>query len=160
MINKKRIAADILKSGASRIRVLDAKQLEDALTRQDIRNLIRKGVVIKVQKKGTSKAFSKILLKQKKKGRRSGAGKRKGTYKTRNPKKRIWIKTVRPLRKMLKEMLDNGQLDRSNKKTIYNMIKGRAFRNKSHLLYYLKDHDLLKKREVKKTDTIHSLKTK
>ncbi|HLD41897.1 MAG TPA: 50S ribosomal protein L19e [archaeon] len=148
-MSQKTVAADILKCGVSRIRVLDQKQAEEAITRQDIRNLIRKGVIVKIQKKGTSKAHSKYLLRQKKKGRRRGVGTRRGTFGARNPKKSLWIKTVRPLRKLLKELVGNAQVEEKNSKGVYRMIKGGAFRSKSHLLYYLRDHDMLKKKVVK-----------
>src|SRR3989338_8715399 len=134
MSNIKQTAADILKCGTSRVKILDNKQVEEAITRQDIRNLIRKGVIVKVQKKGTSKAYSKIILKQKAKGRRGGLGNRRGTYKTRNPKKALWIKTVRPLRRLVKDLVDGGQLEKQSGKHVYRMVKGGAFRSKSHLL--------------------------
>lgn len=150
MLNKKRVAADILKCGVSRVRILDLKQAEEAITRQDIRNLIRKGLIAKIQKKGTSKAFSKRIYRQKSKGRRGGIGTRRGTFKSRNPKKYLWIKTVRPLRKLLKELLSNSQIEKKDSKILYPMVKGGSFRSKGHLLTYLKDHDMLKKRDVKK----------
>lgn len=150
MLNKKKIAGDILKCGVSRVRILDEKQVEEAITRQDIRNLIRKGLIVKIQKKGTSKAFSKQLYRQKKKGRRRGVGTRRGTYTARNPKKYLWIKTVRPLRKLLKELLLNSQIEKKNWKLLYSMVKGGSFRSKGHMLTYLKDHEMLKKKEVKK----------
>ena len=153
MMNQKRVAAEIMKCGASRVRVLDVKQVEEAITRQDIRNLIRKGAIVKIQKKGTSKAYSKKLLEQKKKGRRRGVGNRRGTYGARNPKKLLWIKTVRPLRRLLNNLIQNQQIEKKEGKHIYYMIKGGSFRSKGHLLTYLKDHDLLKKREVKKKKT-------
>ena len=150
MLSKKKVAADILKSGVSRIRILDSKQVEEAITRQDIKNLIRKGLIVKIQKKGTSKAYSKKLFRQKKKGRRSGAGSRRGSYRARNPKKYLWIKTVRPLRTLLKELVLEGQIEKKDWKLLYSMVKGGAFRSKGHLLTYLKDHEMLKKKVVKK----------
>jgi len=152
MLNKKKIAGDILKCGVSRIRILDEKQVGEAITRQDIRNLIRKGLIAKIQKKGTSKAFSKHIYRQKKKGRRSGVGTRRGTFAARNPKKYLWIKTIRPLRKLLKELLRNGQLEKKDWRLLYSMAKGGSFRSRGHMLTYLKDHDMLKKKEVKKAE--------
>ncbi len=139
-----------MKCGVSRVKILDAKQAEEAITRQDIRNLIRKGAIIKIQKKGTSKAYSKKLLRQKKKGRRGGLGNRKGTFGARHPKKEAWIRTVRPLRNLLKDLSENQQIEKKEGKHIYYMVKGGAFRSKGHMLTYLKDHDLIKKREIKK----------
>ena len=63
----RKIAADLLKSGESRIRIEQGKETEEALTREDVRGLISKGLVKKVQKKGTSKFMVRKKQKQKKK---------------------------------------------------------------------------------------------
>lgn len=143
----RKIAAGMLKCGESRIRIEMAKEVEEALTREDVKSLIRSGLVWKVQKKGTSKFRTKVAFRQKKKGRRTRAGSRKGTYNARSPKKRRWIKSIRSLRKLLKELRDNGQIERKTYTEFYPRIKGGEFRNKKHLLFYLDDHDLLKQRK-------------
>ncbi|MCX6815058.1 MAG: 50S ribosomal protein L19e [Candidatus Aenigmarchaeota archaeon] len=107
----RKIAAEMLKCGKSRIRIELSKETEEALTREDVRSLIRAGLVWKVQKKGTSKFRTKAAFKQKKRGRRTRMGSRHGTYNARNPKKRRWIKTVRALRRLIKELKDNGQIE-------------------------------------------------
>ncbi len=148
-IQKKYVAADIMKCGVSRVRVFDIKAVEEALTRQDLRNLIRKGVIAKVPKKGTSKAYSRKTLKQKKKGLRTGPGTRKGTWGARNPSKTAWIQVVRSLRRLLKDLKTGGQLEKKDYKKLYLMVKGGAFRSKSHLLLYIKDHEMFKKKTQK-----------
>lgn len=146
------MAAEILKCGASRVRVVQSKDVDEALTRQDIRNLIRKGLIYKVQKKGTSKINSRRRFKQKKKGRMGGAGRRKGTLKTRAPPKKEWMRIVRTLRKTLRELRASGQIADGSYGGIYRRIKGGSFRNKSHMFLYLKEHGLMKTRgEFKKT---------
>lgn len=151
---QKQIAAKILKCGASRVKIKAGKEVEDALTREDVRNLIRKGHVWKEQKKGTSKFNVKKIVKQKKKGRMKGHGSRKGTAGARKKRKEIWIGKVRPLRSLLRELKESGAIDNIVYRKMYLMIKGGAFRNKKHLLYYLKDHELMKaktRKIVKKT---------
>jgi len=153
---QKQIAAKIMKCGASRVRIRAGKEVEESLTREDVRNLIRKGHIWKVQKKGTSKFNVKKIVKQKKKGRMKGHGSRKGTSGARKKRKQIWMDTVRPLRRLLKELKESGSITNQTYKKIYLMIKGGAFRNKKHLLYYLKDRELMKakpKKTVKKTKT-------
>ena len=149
---QKQIASKILKCGASRVRVKAGKEVEEALTREDVRNLIRKGHIWKVQKKGTAKFNVKKRVKQKKRGRQQGHGSRKGTYGARKHSKEIWIETVRPLRRLLRELKDSEAIDNRVYRKMYLMIKGGAIRNKKHLLYYLKDHELMKdktKKEIK-----------
>lgn len=144
----RKIAAEMLNCGQSRIRIEMAKEVEEALTRDDVRTLIRAGLVWKVQKKGTSKFRTKVALRQKKKGRRTRAGSRHGTFNARSGhKKRRWIKGIRALRRLLKELKENGQIEHKTYTEFYPRIKGGEFRNKKHILTYLDDHDLLKQRK-------------
>jgi large subunit ribosomal protein L19e len=144
----RKIAAEMLKCGESRIRMEMTKETEEALTREDVKSLIRTGLVWKVQKKGTSKFRTKVAYRQKKKGRRTRMGSRHGTYNARSgPKKRRWIKSIRSLRRLLKELKDNGQIEHKTYTEFYPRIKGGEFRNKKHILTYLDDHDLLKQRK-------------
>jgi len=144
----RKIAAEMLKCGESRIRIEMTKETEESLTREDVTSLIRAGLVWKVQKKGTSKFRTKVAYRQKKKGRRTRMGSRHGTYNARSgPKKRRWIKSIRSLRRLLKELKDNGQIEHKTYTEFYPRIKGGEFRNKKHILTYLDDHDLLKQRK-------------
>lgn len=149
LISQKRIAAQILKCGVSRVRISQGKEAEEALTRQDIRNLIRTGVIWKVQKKGQSRFYKIKRLEQKKKGRRKGEGSRKGKTAAKRRKKN-WLITVRTLRRLLKELKDTGRIERKTYTNVYKKIKGGAFRNKSHLMLYLKERELLKPFEAGK----------
>ena len=143
----RKIAAEMLKCGQSRIRMEMTKETEEALTREDVKSLIRTGLVWKVQKKGTSKFRTKVAFRQKRKGRRTKAGSRRGTYNARSPKKRRWIKSIRALRSLLKELRDNGQIEPKTYTEFYPRIKGGEFRNRKHILTYLGDHDLMKQRK-------------
>ena len=150
-LSQKIVAAKVLKCGVSRVRILDEKAVGEALTREDIRSLIKRGAIIKLPKQGNSRAHANKIMGQKKKGRRIGRGSRKGTKKTTAPKKRTWIRTVRPLRKLLKELRDTNRINRDEYRELYLKIKGGYFRNKKHLLLYLKEKELLKKFEKPKT---------
>ena len=146
---QRRMAADILDCGIDRVWI-DPEQLDRvkmAITKDDIRQLIKEGVIVKKQKKGISRARSKKLKEQKKKGRRRGPGSRKGAKGARTPPKRKWINTIRPLRRMLRELRDSGMIDRSTYRMLYRKAKGGAFRSRSHLRLYLEEHGLLKREE-------------
>ncbi len=142
--SQKRIAAQVLKCGKSRVKLKEAQEVEEALTRQDVRDLVQKGEIYKEQKKGTSKFASKKRLAQKKKGRMRGMGKRKGTIGARKKDKTKWIETVRAQRSLLRELRDNGKIDVSLYRKLYMRVKGGFFRNRSHIMMYLKEHELLK----------------
>jgi large subunit ribosomal protein L19e len=141
----KRMAASMLKVGVTRVKVTDPKAADEALTRDDVRNLIGSGSVVKLQKKGVSSRHSGRILVQKRKRRRSGHGNRKGTKKARTPQKRRWITSVRAMRRMLRELKADGRIERKAYTMFYVRVKGGEFRNKKHLLLYLKDRDLLSK---------------
>lgn len=143
--SQKKLAAKVMKVGRSRVRVSQEKEVEEALTRNDIRRLVSRGAIRKTDKKGPSRAESKFRRSQKEKGRRKKEGSRKGEAYSKKSSKRHWIERVRPLRKMLREMRDSGRLERNDYRKLYLMVKGGGFRSKKHLLYYLKDKELIRK---------------
>ncbi|MBN2042915.1 MAG: 50S ribosomal protein L19e [Candidatus Aenigmarchaeota archaeon] len=142
--SQKQIAAKIMKTGISRVRVSSEKEVEEAITRNDIRTLITKGVIYKTRKKGITRIDAEHKRKQKKKGRRKGEGKKKGSFYSKKPKKTIWMEKIRPLRRLLRDLRAKDKLEEGNYRKLYLMAKGGFFRNKKHLLYYLKDHELMK----------------
>lgn len=136
---QKKLAAQILKVGESRIWLDPSKQkdIEAAITKADIRKLIQKGYI---------KALPEKLHKPKeRRKKRKGPGSRKGAKGAILSAKRRWILTVRPLRKMLKELRDSGQIDKQTYKKLYKLVKGGMFRSRAHLKIYLEQHGLLKK---------------
>lgn len=138
---QKRLASDILKVGRSRI-IIDPEHLEDvknAITRTDIRKMISHGY-IKVKP-------TKIKKPREKKKRKKGPGSKKGAKGTRISKKRRWINTIRPLRRMLKELRDSGKIDRATYRKIYLLMKGGMFRSRAHLKLYLKQRGVLNEKK-------------
>ncbi len=133
----RRLAASILKVGEERV-YIDPSQLKDvssALTREDVKELIKKGVI--KRKPVVGKHRGKLR-------KRKNAGRRKGPKYSRKSKKEIWMERVRALRKLLKELISSGKLPKEHKKSIYSRIRGNTFRGKKSLLNYLKEHKLLK----------------
>ena len=143
---QRRMAAEILKCGLDRVWI-DPTQLDRvkmAMSKDDIRALIKEGVIRKKQKKGISSARVKKLKEQKKKGRRRGPGSRRGAAGARTPQKERWMATIRALRKTLRHLRDTGKIDSKLYRKLYRMAKGGAFRSRSHLFLYLREHGLLK----------------
>jgi large subunit ribosomal protein L19e len=141
---QKRMASKILKCSPKRVKVSQDKDVEEALTRNDVRRLIKKGLITKNEKKGVSRVKANFVLAQKKKGRRLGMGKKGGTKYARGAKKLGWMKTTRALRRLLKELREKGQLDKDVYGKLYKRVKGGEFRNKKHMLTYLKEKGMLK----------------
>ncbi len=128
---QKRLAASILKVGLSKV-WLDPEHFEDiknAISRKDIKRLIEKGYI--------KKKSGKIPYPKEKKDRKQRVGSRKGKKGARTDKKRAWINTIRPIRKMLNELKEQGKIDKEIYKTAYRLAKAGTFRSRSHLKLYL-----------------------
>jgi len=142
--SQKRLAAKIMKVGVSRVRIVDETEVGEAITRNDIKRLIVKGAITSVEKRGTCRTYSRYRSSQKKKGRRIGKGSWKGRKFAKKTSKEHWMDRVRALRRMLTDLRDEGAIERHDYRKVYYMIKGGNFRNKKHMLYYLKSKELIK----------------
>lgn len=143
--NQRRMAAEILKCGIHRVWI-DPNRMEevaDAITREDVRAAIRAGIIRKLPVKGQSRGRVRYRALQKKKGRRRGPGSRKGSSGARSPKKARWMRTIRALRRVLKELRDEGKLERSTYRMLYLRAKGGMYRSKAHLLQHLRAESYL-----------------
>ena len=141
------MAADILKCGENRV-YFDPYLIEDislAITREDIRNLIKQGVIQKKYKKGISNQRKNIRHERKKKGRARGLGKRKGTKLARTPKKRAWIRRIRPIRRELKKLRDRKLITVTNYRKLYKNAKGGMFTSVAQLNRYIKEKELIRR---------------
>lgn len=139
----KKIAAELMKCGVSRVRIQQSKEVAEALTREDIRGLIAKGLITRVPAKGTSRAHAKRRQAQKKQGRRRSEGSRKGSTGARAPAKKAWIRGMRAQRKALRSLRDNEELKPHAYRQVYSRIKGGTFRSKARLSAYLKEAELI-----------------
>jgi large subunit ribosomal protein L19e len=146
LTTQKRLAASILKVGVNRVWINPDKLevVSEAITREDVNKLILSNVIKAKPKKGISSYRSKKLAIQKKKGRRKGRGSIKGAKNARNPKKKAWMTTIRALRRDLKSMRESEEINSTTYRKLYRMAKGGAFRSKSYMKTYAKDHDLIK----------------
>lgn len=138
--NQRRVAAALLECGEGRVWIdpLHNDAVAEAVTRQDIRALIRKGYIRAEQKAGTSRGRARALAEQKRSGRRRGPGSRKGAKGARDPRKQRWIRTIRPIRAVLKELRDNEKISTSVYRTYYRKAKGGVFRSKNHLVSHMR----------------------
>ena len=146
LTTQKRLAASILKIGVNRVWINPKKteEVSRAITREGVKQLINQKIIIAKPKKGISSYRSKKLAEQKKKGKRKGMGSIKGAKNARTPKKKAWMTTIRALRKDLKGMREAEEIDPTTYRKLYRMAKGGAFRSKSYMKTYARDHDLIK----------------
>ncbi len=143
---QREMAAKILDCGVNRIWI-DPDAIEEvagAATKDDVRELIERGLIKRKPVKGISRARINKRKAQRKKGRRRGHGRRKGRATARMPKKRAWIMRIRALRRRLRELKKNKEIDTRTYRMLYRKAKGGEFRSVAHLNQYLEIHGLMR----------------
>lgn len=128
---QKRLAADLLGVGKKKVWIDQdsLNEVADAITREDIRELINQGVIKKKKKQGQ---------KRKKGKKKQGMGSRKGGKGARKDEKREYVRKVRAQRKFIKKLEEEGKITHETYKELYRRISGGFFRSKSHIEIYLK----------------------
>ncbi|PJE81168.1 hypothetical protein COU58_03700 [Candidatus Pacearchaeota archaeon CG10_big_fil_rev_8_21_14_0_10_32_42] len=124
IINKKELASKTLKIGKERIKFVRARldEIKEAITKQDIRDLVLSGAILIKPVKGRRK-------NEKRKNRR-GPGKIKKKVKKR---KEEYVKITRKLRKHVKHLKKQGQITNEEFKSLRKEIRNRSFRSKANL---------------------------
>lgn len=143
---KKRLAAEILKCSKKRI-TFDPESLKDikeAITKSDIRSLIKEGIIQRKNKQGVSRVRARKRALQKRKGRQKGHGSRKGKKTARLDRKLDWMHKVRAQRNLLRELRTKGKLSNQVYHELYMKIKGGFFRSRRHVSLYIQEHKLIK----------------
>ncbi len=137
--SQKRMASEVLDVGKSRVWIDPDRtdEVEEAITKQDIRNLVESGVIQKKQKQGSSRGRAREKDAQRRKGRGKGHGSRKGSQGARKSDKEKWMENIRAIRKELKRMRDEDELTSTQYRKLYRMAKGGFFRNKKHMKLYI-----------------------
>lgn len=145
MTSKKQLISRKLKCGKDRIWVDPARydEVKDAITTNDILNLVKQKIVKKKPKTGVSKVRARKIRAQKTKGRRKGRGSRKGKKTVLLPGKTKWMIQVRALRKYLRELKKDEKITQEVYRQMYRKVSGGFFRNKAHLKMYLNQNGYL-----------------
>ncbi len=130
----KRLAAAIKKVGKRRVRIVKPEEVKEAITREDVRILIKTGAIEIKKKKGVSRARARKLKEQRRKGRRRGEGSKKGRV---LKKKEKWVRRVRAQRKFIKMLKEKNKLGPRTYRVLYRKIGGGYFRSVAHIKTYL-----------------------
>lgn len=144
--NQRRMAAAILKCGRDRVWI-DPERIEDvagAVTRSDVRRLINSGTIQKQPARGVSRGRARERAEARQQGRQRGAGSRKGARYARLPRKDRWMRTIRALRDVLRQLRLEKKIDAHTYRDYYMRAKGGQFRSRNHLLSHMKTEGTLK----------------
>jgi large subunit ribosomal protein L19e len=150
---QRRLAARSLKCGENRV-FMDpfmSSEISTAITMRDVNGLINSGVIKKRYSTGVSRSRAKAIHEQKKKGRRSGPGTRKGVKTVHNDPKENWITHIRSIRSFLKNLRDKQLVDTVVYQKYYALAKGGVFKNTGQLKRYMQDKGVLKKEKAQKS---------
>ncbi len=144
LAKQKRIAAQVLKVGVGRVWIDPdaATDVNAAITRADIRSLIEEGTIKKLEKRGCSRGRARVRADQRFKGRQTGHGSRKGAKGSIVSRKQRWITKIRALRKRLRELREDGSVDTTTYRMLYNKANGGVFRSVAHLNDYITANEL------------------
>lgn len=130
LTKKKELSSRTLKVGKGRIAFVLSriKDIAEAITKQDVRDLVADGAIVVKDVKGR-----KTITKRK---NRKGAGSIKKNVNTR---KRDYVIMTRKLRKYVAEMKKQGVLNADEVSDIRKKIRNKIFKSSAHLKLYIKD---------------------
>ena len=140
---QKRLAADVLDVGENRVWFDPESQGEilEAITREDIRELVEQGVIQSKEARGNSRGRARERDEKRAYGHRKGPGTRKGKSGARQNAKTAYAGRVRAQRRTLRELRDDGTLSPSQYRELYNKVNGGEFDSVRRLETYIEEHE-------------------
>lgn len=132
---QRRLAAEVIGCGVNRVwfnpeKITDVQQ---AISREDIRNLIQEGIIAAHQKRGNSRGRARAHMAKRSYGHCKGPGRRKGAAGSRVSSKDRWIQRIRAQRRVLRELRESGEIERTVYRRFYRRSAGGQFRTVSHM---------------------------
>jgi len=138
---QKRLASEVLDVGENKVWLDPDRQADiaEAITREDIRELVDEGAVRAEPPKGNSRGKARQRQQKQAYGHRTGAGSRKGKAGARENDKESWQSRIRAQRKHLRELRDEGDIDSSTYRDLYDKAGGGEFDSVADLQRYLEN---------------------
>jgi len=136
---QRRLAADVLDVGENRVWFDPNAQsdISSAITRDEIRELVEEGVIQAEPKRGNSRSRARERNTKRAYGHRKGQGSRKGKKNARHDSRKVWIDGIRAQRSELRRLRDEGVLDRTEYRQLYNKARGGEFHSVRYMRTYI-----------------------
>ncbi|MCQ2815712.1 MAG: 50S ribosomal protein L19e [archaeon] len=147
---QRRLAASILKVGSKRVWIDPNEVNEVALanSRKAVRKLIKDNFVFKKKIAMHSRQRARLTKEERRIGRHTGTGKRRGKREARLPVKVTWIRRQRTLRRLLKKYRENKKIDKHLYHHLYLACKANQYKSKKNFADAVEK--IIYKRELEK----------
>ena len=132
---QRRLASSILGTGRKRV-WMDPNEVNEialANSRKAVVKLIKDSFIIKKKVQMHSRQRARLRAEEKRKGRHTGLGKRKGTASVRMPQKVLWIRRQRTLRRLLLKYREAKKIDKHLYHELYLACKANQYKSKKNL---------------------------
>lgn len=138
---QRRLAAEVLDVGKNRVWLDPNSQDEiaDAITREDVRDLVDRGLIATKQARGNSRGRARERNAKRAYGHQKGPGSRRGTAGARQDSKQEWGNKIRAQRRVLRELRDDGELEKSQYRELYSKASGGEFRSVQYMKNYIRN---------------------
>jgi large subunit ribosomal protein L19e len=142
--SQRKLAAKVLACGVNRVWIDPerADEVSMAITRLEIRKLIKNKAIKALPENSQSRGRARVLAEKKKKGRRIGTGSKKGKKFSVVSRKIRWMNRIRAQRKRLVYLRDRRIITINTYRSLYRKAKGGEFRSVAELERYINDNNL------------------
>jgi large subunit ribosomal protein L19e len=144
LTNQRRLAASLLDVGINRVWINpeNIEDVEGAITRDEIRKLIKDGTIKALVENGTSRGRARVLAQKKRTGRRIGMGTKKGKKFAEVSEKTRWMNRIRAIRRKLTDLRDQRVITVGTYRNLYMKAKGGEFRSLAELDRHINEQKL------------------